>query len=125
MKSLLVVCEYVSVNADGTFGLLRGGLNRLPVPAFPFSRSLGFLVRITGEFGEEGAHDFKLVVVDDKGQELTKASGHFHIQPEQRIINIGINMPVPLQRAGAINARLIIDRQFSADWPLDITLKGE
>lgn len=119
MKSLLVVAEYVSVNPDGTFGMLRGGLNRLQLPKFPSVVSLGFLVRVTAEFGEEGQHDFKLVVVDYDGQTIAKAEGTFAVTTEQRVVNMGINMPINLNAAGGFSARLILDRQMAADWPLE------
>ena len=122
MKSLLVVADYVSVNPDGTFGMLRGGLSRLQIPQVPGVVSLGFLIRITGEFGEEGPHDFKLMVVDYDGQNIAKAEGTIHIQPEQRVINMGINMPLNIQSAGRISARLILDKQLAADWPLEIVV---
>lgn len=120
MKSILVVCEYVSVNPDGTFGMLRGGLNRLQLPKLPSVLGLGFLVRLTAEFGEEGDHDFKLVVVDYDGQEMAKAEGRFAVTTEQRIVNVGINMPINFMRKGRASARLIIDKQMAADWDLEV-----
>jgi hypothetical protein len=122
VKSLLVVADYVSVNPDGTFGMLRGGLSRLQMPSLPGVVSLGFLIRITGEFGEEGAHDFKLLIVDYDGKSIAKAEGTFHITPDQRLINMGINMPLNLINPGRISARLVLDKQLAADWTLEIVL---
>jgi hypothetical protein len=122
VKSLLVVADYVSVNPDGTFGMLRGGLSRLQIPQLPSVVSLGFLIRITGEFGEEGAHDFKLLIVDYDGQSIAKAEGTFQITSEQRLINMGINMPLNIGSAGRISARLVLDKQLAADWTLEIVL---
>lgn len=119
---MLVVAEYVSVNPDGTFGMLRGGLNRLRLPKLPGVMPLGFLLRVNAEFGEEGEHDFKLVLIDYDGQTIAKAEGRFHITTNQRLVNLGINMPINFQKAGRLSARLIIDKQMSADWPLEVEL---
>ena len=100
--------------------MLRGGLNRVQVPRYPSVVPLGFLVRIEAEFGEEGEHDFKLVLVDYDGKDLAKAEGKFQIRREQRLVNMGINMPIKVESPGSISARLIIDRQAQADWGLEL-----
>ena len=117
---MLVVAEYVSVNLDGTFGMLRGGLNRLRLPRLPGVMPLGFLLRINAEFGEEGEHDFRLILIDYDGQLIAKAEGRFHMTASERLVNLGINMPINFEKAGRLSARLIIDKQMSSDWPLEV-----
>jgi hypothetical protein len=122
MKSLLVVAEYVTVNPDGTFAMLRGGINKLTAAQYPWVFPLGFITRVVGDFGEEGRHDFRLVIIDYDGREIAKAEGAFEISSEQRVFNCGVNLRVKLERPGGISVRLIIDRQLAYDWPLQVVV---
>lgn len=68
MKGFVFLADAVSQNQDGTFSVLRGGIDKLQVPeGQPCVFRGGVVVRVVAAAGEVGDHDVKIMCVNEDG----------------------------------------------------------
>lgn len=81
MKGFLLLSDAARPHPDGTFSLLRGGIDRVYAPPGKPIRFRGTLVaRVVGIPGEAGDHDFKVRFVDQDGHSIVpELKGRFRI----------------------------------------------
>ncbi|MBI4604599.1 MAG: hypothetical protein HY721_21770 [Planctomycetes bacterium] len=71
MKGVLLLADAVRAHPDGTFSLLRGGIDRVHAPRTQPIHFRGSLVaRVVGTLAEAGEHDFQLRILNEEGQSI-------------------------------------------------------
>ena len=69
MKGILLVADSARIHGDGTFSLLRGGIDRVLVPAGePLIHRGSVLARLAGDAAESGKHEFSLRIETGSGE---------------------------------------------------------
>ncbi len=67
----IFLCDSVSTHPDGTFSLLRGGIDNCSVPAFPANIRLGFVVILELMSTEvDRPHVAELDMIDEDGNRI-------------------------------------------------------
>lgn len=99
MKAFIFLADAVSSNGDGTFSVLRGGIDRLNVPeGQPCFFRGGFVVRVTAAASELGDHEVRIMCVDEDGVSV--------MQP----VNGRIQIKEPGGACVALNLQLIFPK---------------
>ena len=60
MNGRIILADHASAHPDGTFSLLRAGIDRLTVNDKPYSFTGALVARITSELSDEGNHNFEI-----------------------------------------------------------------
>ena len=115
VKSILL-CEHASAHPDGTFSLLRGGIDNWNVAAFPAQTRFGFVVILELLSTEVGRpHTAELDIIDADGNRvLPQAKIPFSIPVKVNITRykwnlVGGDMMVPISKAGKYSLQVGVD----------------
>lgn len=69
LKGFLLVADSARIHGDGTFSLLRGGIDRVLVPeGEPLIHRGSVVARLFGDTGEAGKHEFSLRIETGNGE---------------------------------------------------------
>lgn len=120
MKGVVLLADAARVHPDGTFSLLRGGIDRVQVPRTqPIHFRGSVLARITGEAGEGGEHDFKIRVINEDGQSIAPdISGLFQIKETGGSAVVAVDCGFVLPAYGRYSFVLIVNRHQVDSWDL-------
>ena len=80
MKVQMILAESASRHPEGTFSLLRGGINLLSSPRFPTVFDGAIVIRIVCDPAESGPHSLRCVLVDEDGGELARFEVGFDVR---------------------------------------------
>jgi len=112
MKARIIVADAVSVHPDGTFSLLRGGIDRVWAGARgrPIVFNAGIAVQFSAGPGELGRHEFKIACVNEDGNAVApEVSGNFEIKEPGGVV-IGFNMNIVFPKPGRYSFTVSADR---------------
>ncbi|RKY17313.1 MAG: hypothetical protein DRP63_03925 [Planctomycetota bacterium] len=126
MKAKLLLADAAVGHPDGTFSLLRGGINRVEVPPNrPASLAGALLIRIEATPSEKGEHTFKLVCIDEDGRSiLPDMTGKFSIPDQGGSVNIVIKLQVVFPRLGRYTFAVSVDGQELDVWLISAVEKA-
>lgn len=120
-----MLCDFAQVR-EGLLFVSSGGVTRcyrdeLPAPMGVYLAVVLELDRIEAEQG----HVVRVVVVDEDGGEIAEISGEIQLGTPELFVNENVNLPiafdlrnVPVERYGAIEARLYVDGELRRTLPL-------
>ena len=93
MDVTLILADAARVHPDNTFSLLRGGIATVNVPKnAPVFFKGALLVRVAGAPSEAGAHEIRIVCIDEDGEQTgQEMTGSFVRTPEMS------DVPYPVQ----------------------------
>jgi hypothetical protein len=115
------MCEYVSVNPDGTATLVRTGLARLLSPQLPLSFGAMVYVEIKGGELENGPHEMLLEVVGEKGT-VSRVQGKLGVVDSTQPSRITLPFLVKAESYGEYRVKLKVgnlqdDMVFTVEAP--------
>lgn len=118
MKGFVLIADAARAHPDGTFSLLRGGIDRVHVPRTQPIQFRGSLIaRIRGTLAEAGEHQLRLRVLNDEGKSLIPDISGQVIIPEGggasvAVIDFGLIFP----SYGRYSFVLLVDKQEIDVW---------
>jgi hypothetical protein len=118
MEGFLLLADAARNHPDGTFSLLRGGIDRVnAAPNQPIFFRGAFIARIVGSLGEAGPHEFRVRLLNEDGQSIfPDVAGGFTIPEQGGATNAVVDFNVILPRYGRYTFFLLVDRQQLATW---------
>jgi hypothetical protein len=129
VKSILL-CEHASPHPDGTFSLLRGGIDNWNVQAFPAQIRFGFVVILEFLSTEVGRpHTAELDIIDADGNRvLPQAKIPFSIPVKVNITRykwnlVGGDMMVPISKAGKYSLQVAVDGHHLSSIEFQVVLQ--
>ena len=114
VKSILL-CDAATPHPDGTFSLLRGGVDQWNVKSFPTQITFSFVVileLLSTEIGR--THTAELDVIDADGNRvLPQGKIPFSIPTRMNVtrykINLAGSLTIPVEKAGKFSFQLGVD----------------
>ena len=86
MALIVTLAEYAGVNADGTFNIVRGGIDLWRSKGFPFQFAAFLMVEVAGGQLTVGQKAFKVSIRDAAGANVCEIAGEATIaKPEDRV----------------------------------------
>lgn len=71
LKAFILLAEHATTHPDGTFSVLRAGIDRVTVAAGQAATLTGsMIIRISASLTEVGEHEFAIRVLTDRGQRV-------------------------------------------------------
>lgn len=96
----VTICEAAAVNGDGTYSILRGGIDRYPDASFPFDLSICMLVEAIPSEVPTGTHAF-CAWVKQSSRELAMLSG-YAIAPTAEVMRFVIPIATRVPEPGVV-----------------------
>ncbi len=124
MKGKLILAEHATVHPDGTFSMLRAGIDRLNVEKAPAPFAATIVVRIEAGIADEGTHHFDLRCLDADGNAvLPVQKGQFNSPAGGAIINLMIGIAAAFPKLGDFIFYLRIDNVEADSWTIHVVPK--
>ncbi len=115
MKVKMILAESASNHPDGTFSLLRGGINELYSHRFPVFFDGAIIIRITCDPAESGPHLLRCVVVDQDGGELSRFELGFDVRQGGGASAMVLRTRQQFGRPGHYSFRVAVDSHVMDD----------
>jgi hypothetical protein len=123
VKILMMLAETGVMHKDGTFSLLRGGIDKVAGPKLPIVLSGAVAVRFSVEPSEKGPHKWRLVVVDIDGKRIAPdIEGSFKGPDEGGAASILMHFSLSFPRTGLFSFQVSADDLVRDDWPVHVEL---
>ncbi len=120
MKGEIIVADAVCLNQDGTFSLLRGGIDRVwpPAEGRPIIFTGGLVFRMVAGPTELGRHEFRILFVNEDGKPFApEVSGNIEIgAPGGGVLALNVQLVFP--RPGKYVIAAHVDKQEVASYVL-------
>jgi hypothetical protein len=118
MKGFIFVSDAARAHPDGTFSLLRGGIDRIHTPSNQPIQFRGAIVaRMTGTMNEAGPHEFKIRILNEDGQPVAPdIQGSVNVPEGGGAANIVGEFALMLPRDGRYTFSLSVDRHEIDTW---------
>ncbi|MFH1421536.1 MAG: hypothetical protein ABIH42_02320 [Planctomycetota bacterium] len=123
MKVFMLMSDAaVAHKEDGTFSILRGGINEVHVPSnHPVNFRGALVIRISAPPSEKGHHSYKLVCIYEDGEPVAPdLNGEFTIPERGRNINIVLNIQLDFTKIGKYEFKIFIDKTEQDSWPITV-----
>ncbi len=113
-----MIADAARAHPDGTFSLLRGGIDRLTVAEGQPLRMRGSILgRITGSINEAGPHTFRIRVVNEDGQQVApEINGSFNVPEGGGSAQLAIDFDFNFPDVGRYTFSLTVDNHESDTW---------
>jgi hypothetical protein len=120
MKGFILLADAARVHPDGTFSLLRGGIDRVNGPRTQPIHFRGSVVtRIFGTLSEAGDHDLRLRLLNEEGQSIQPdITGGFRIPEGGGGAVAVLDFALILPAFGRYTFSLLVDRHELDTWEL-------
>jgi hypothetical protein len=128
MRAALLVADHIAAHPDGTFSLIRGGIDQVLVPPnTPAVLSAHVLARITVETSECGIqHAFEVRVINEDGALIGgNVSGAFTIEKGKRAANVIVGINLVLPKVGRYEVSILINSEQRDVWPIAVSEQSE
>ena len=111
MKASILLADAARAHGDGTFSVLRGGVDVLNVPlGEPIVFRGSAVIRVLGSIGEQGDHVFKVRFVNEDGQSISPdIAGGFAIPSAGGTALIVFDFQLFLPRYGRYSFTIAVD----------------
>ena len=124
MKGKLILAEHASVHPDGTFSMLKAGIDRLHAEKIPAPFAATVVARIEAGIADVGEHHFDLQCMDADGKQvLPVQKGQFNSPPGGAIINLLIGIAAAFPKFGDVIFYLRIDNVEADSWTVHVVPK--
>jgi len=120
MKAKLLLADAAVNHPDGTFSLLRGGIERINVaPNKPPFLKAALIARIEATVGEKGKHSFRLVCIDEDGSSvLPDLEGNFEVPEKGGNTHLVLNIQGVFPRLGRYSFIIAVDGHELDRWDI-------
>jgi hypothetical protein len=118
MKVNLLLAESGVVHPDGTFSVLRGGINKVAAPKPPVPLMGVLAIRFEIEPAEGGAnHAFEISAMDEDGKEIApRLSGQFNAPKGGGFSNLLLSFQMLFPRFGRFVFNVTVDKILRESW---------
>jgi len=118
MRGVLLIADAARVHPDGTFSILRGGVNRVQAPrSAPIHFRGSVVVRVAGDLAEAGPHEIRLRVLNQDGHSIQPdVTAQVHIGDGGGSAVAVIDFSFLLPGYGRYTFALLIDDQRADSW---------
>ena len=121
MKARLLLGEHATIHPDGTFSVLRAGINAIRGATLPISFDGTLVARIEGDLADEGEHRFDLKCMDQDGAAvLPPLQGQFSFPQGGGFHAIMLGVVVKYPRAGPYHFVLRVDQVELDRWMINV-----
>jgi hypothetical protein len=129
LKGMLIIADSARRHEDGTFSLLRGGVDRVEIaPGAETVHHRGSVVaRIRGEHEDQGKHSFRLSVVDSRGTKIAPdLDGEFEIPANgaSAVLAFDFGIQVQVAKLTAYSFVLFLNGKETDSWKVDIATQA-
>jgi hypothetical protein len=127
MNANIFIAEHVTFHDDGTFSLLRGGIDQFrgkPGEQIPISGRL--FVMIHADRHETGDHEFKLSVIDlDGNRVVPDIEGEFHVPEGGGRSKFQVPFQFAIDDPGSYEFGFSINGDIKSRWGFEIQAKQQ
>jgi hypothetical protein len=124
LKIVIMLADTGLVHPDGTFSMLRGGIDRLWSATQPIQLNAAALIRFRADPSEKGTHKWRLVVVDIDGRRVAPdLEGTFAVPEEGGSGNVMIRFNLSFPTPGHYSFRVSADDNLLDEWPVQVLEK--
>lgn len=121
MKGKLILAEHATVHPDGTFSVLKAGIDRMKAAKVPAPFKATLVVRIEPDVADQGEHTFDIRCMDADGKQvLTGQRGQFQAHAGGGAINLIIGMAGSFPKLGDYGLYLRIDNVEVDSWTVRV-----
>jgi hypothetical protein len=121
MNLVLLVSDAGAIHPDGTFSILRGGIDRVWASTFPAVFKGTILVRFQAEPSESATHSWRLCVIDEDGKHVApNLEGTFTVPESGGNGQFLIGFNIPFKEAGSYSFQVSIDQHLMQAWPFRV-----
>ncbi len=121
MKGKLILAEHATAHPDGTFSMLKAGIDRIQAAKIPAPFKATLVVRIEPEVADQGEHTFDIRCMDADGKQVLKAQkGQFQAPPGGGAINLILGMAGSFPAIGDFSFYLRIDNVEVDSWTVHV-----
>lgn len=123
MKGKLILAEAATGHPDGTFSVLRAGLNQVSSDTLPTSLNGALVARIETDLADQGPHQFELRCMDADGKQMIQPiQGNFDAPQGGGNTNLILGIGIPLPKAGRYEFVLRVDNVVQDSWAFTVTI---
>lgn len=125
MQARITLCEYASLNPDGTVTMVRAGINRARGTKLPITLNATLVVEMKFERSESGPHNYSIGCVDEDGRRvLQPLTGTFEVPSSGGTASrVLIGFAAKFEKQGSYEFFIVIDRNQQDIWPVKIELE--
>jgi hypothetical protein len=107
---------------DGTFSVLRAGIDRVWFKEPPARLRGVLIVRLEADRTEKGEHTFEVSCMDEDGRDtdLPKLSGTFTVREGGATSTLLLQMQIDFAKEGVYQFALRIDNRTEDDWKVTV-----
>ncbi len=100
-------CEYATVHRDGTFSVVRGGIDVWQAEALPVSINVSVLVEIPPGTLPAGRHALRFAMSSGAGTRILEASAEMAIPDPSKSVPLAVSLAMTIDAPGT--ALLIVE----------------
>ena len=120
MKARMTLAEAATGHPDGTLSMLRAGITHT-WGQLPVGLQAALAVRIEGEMGDAGPHEFDLRCMDTDGAEvMPQLKGQFEVPKGGGVMNFVLNFSMGFPQHGRYTFVLRVDNVQQDNWQIPI-----
>lgn len=121
MKGRIILADHASSHHDGTFSLLKAGIDRLNVIHQPYLFRASLVARFTSDLADEGKHEFDIKCVDVDGRPvLPPLNGNFTAPRGGGSTNLIMGIDTVFPSLGRYIFYLRIDNKEEDSWEIQV-----
>jgi len=122
LKIITILCDAASGHPDGTFSLLRGGIDHIFAPKLPIMVNLCVVARFIGSLGEHGDYNFTVRFLTEDGKDaLPRLQGIFQINRPGGSGIISLSTQIRFQNYGRYEFVVAVNNMQQDSVGLEIT----
>lgn len=123
MRATIFVAEHVTHHQDGSFTVVRGGIDQFSgEPGEPIPVQGSLMIMIDASRHEVGQHDFKISIVSMDGNKVADdIEGEFSIQEGGGKTQFSIDFRFQVEDPGTYEFGLNIDGREESRWSIHAT----
>jgi hypothetical protein len=117
------VCDYAASHGDGTFTVVRGGIDKVEAPELPAEVLVWLFVEIDAGALTPGDHPVTTSIVTAAGVPIFDVKGMLTIRNEAGLARFVLPMSCTVQAFEKMKVRVVVG-EFLAERDLTVTKKG-
>ncbi len=121
MKGKLILAEHATGHPDGTFSMLKAGIDRMQAAKMPAPFKAALVVRIEPDVADQGEHTFDIRCMDADGKQVLQGQkGKFKAPASGGTINLILGMAGSFPSTGNFCFYLRIDNVEVDSWTVRV-----
>ena len=121
MKGKLILAEHATGHPDGTFSMLKAGIDRMQASKMPAPFKAALVVRIEPDVADQGEHTFDIRCMDADGKQVLQGQrGKFKAPESGGTLNLILSMAGSFPNTGNFSFYLRIDNVEVDSWTVRV-----